>query len=157
MDENLKTMYEVCEIFSESLKDAKDKLRKSSGPVSVGDADYVDKLAHTIKSLETTIAMKEANGEEGGYSGNYMMPRYAFNDGRSYARRNSYAGDGYGGMSRARGRANNPTGRNQYSREGYSYADDMSGLLDEMRGMMDSLPEEKRREVQRFVDKMDRM
>jgi hypothetical protein len=33
----------------------------------------------------------------------------------------------------------------------------MSGLLDEMRGMMDSLPEEKRREVQRFVDKMDRM
>lgn len=157
MDENLKTMYEVCEIFSESLKDAKDKLRKSSGPVSVGDADYVDKLAHTIKSLETTIAMKEANGEEGGYSGHYMMPRYAYNDGRSYARRNSYAGDGYGGMSNARGRVNNPTGRNQYSRErGYSYADSMNDLLEDMRGMMGELPEDKRRKAERLIDELSR-
>lgn len=160
MNEDLKTLYEMCDIFSESLKDAKEKLRKSSGPVSVGDADYVDKLTHTLKSLETTIAMKEAKEEdEGGYSGRYM-PRYgyAYNDGRSYADGTMLRGDSYGGMSNAGRRNAKRDSMGRYAREGgYSYADSIDSLLDEMRGMMDTMPEEKRREVQRFIDKMDRM
>lgn len=159
MDENLKTLYEICDIFSESLKDAKEKLRKSSGPVSVGDADYVDKLTHTIKSLETTIAMKEAKGEdEGGYSGRYpMMPRYgyAYNDGRSYADGGRARSDSYGGMSNARGRGNNPMGRNQYSRDGgYSYADDMEATKDEIRELSQKMPEEHRRKIERALDEL---
>lgn len=156
MEEKMRTLHELCEVISRELEDVNQKIRSAGGSMSAGDLELVDKLTHALKSIKTTMAMMESE-DEGGYSGHYMMPRYAYNDGRSYARRNSYAGDGYGGMTHARGRVTNPTGRNQYSREGYSYADDMSGLLDEMRGMMDSLPEEKRREVQRFVDKMDRM
>ena len=153
MDEKMRTLHELCEVISRELEDVNQKIRSAGGSMSAGDLELVDKLTHALKSIKTTLAMMESE-DEGGYSGTYMMPRYAYNDGRSYARRYS---DGYGGMTHARGRVTNPTGRNQYSREGYSYADDMSGLLDEMRGMMDSLPEEKRREVQRFVDKMDRM
>lgn len=141
MDEKLKTMYEVCEILSESLKEAKDKLRKSSGPVSVGDADYIDKLTHSIKSLETTIAMKEA-GEEHGNSfrnSNRYMPYYG---GMSYDSRESYAR-----------RGNNPMGRNQYSREGgYSYAEDMEQTKDEIRELSQKMPEEHRRKIERALD-----
>ena len=153
MEEKLRTLHELCDTISRELEEANEKVRKAGGKLSAGDVDYLDKLTHMMKSLKTTIAMMESE-DEGGYSGRYMMPRYAFNDGRSYARRDSYAGDGYGGMSNAGRRTRDSMGR--YSGN-YSYADDMSGLLDEMRGMMDSLPEEKRREVQRFVDKMDRM
>ena len=154
MDEKLKTLHEICEIIMESLEDAKDKLRKSSGPVSVGDADYVDKLTHTVKSIKTTIAMMEAE-DEGGYSGGYnprMGTYYDNRNGRSYAGGNH---DGYG-MSHAGRRNRDSMGR--YSREGgYSYHDNMTDIVEDLRGMMDQLPEEKRREVQRFVDKMDRM
>lgn len=155
MDEKLKTLYELCELVSESLSEAKDKLRKSSGAISVGDADYVDKLTHTLKSIKTTIAMMEAEGEEGGYSGHYMMPRYAYSDGRSYADGRGRA-DSYGGMSNAGRRNAQRDSMGRYSGN-YSYAESMDAILEDMRGMMGSLPEEKRREVQRFVDKMDRM
>ena len=84
-----------------------------------------------------------------------MMPRYGYTyegDNRGMSR-----SDGYGGMSRA-GRMNaKRDGMGRYSRDGYSYADSIDGLIDEMRGMMGDLPEEKRREVERFVNKMDRM
>lgn len=61
------------------------------------------------------------------------------------------------GMSRA-GRMNaKRDNMGRYSRDGYSYADSIDGLIDEMRGMMGDLPEEKRREVERFVNKMDRV
>ena len=44
------------------------------------------------------------------------------------------------------------------SRGGYSRAEgDMHEIVEELRGMMDSLPEEKRHEVERFVEKVDRM
>ena len=93
--------------------------------------------------------------DEGGYSGRYMTPRYGYTyegDGHGMSR-----GDGYGGMSRA-GRSNvKRDSMGRYSRNGYSYADSIDGLVDEMRGMMGDLPEEKRREVERFVNKMDRM
>lgn len=142
MDENLKTLYEMCDIFSESLKDAKEKLRKSSGPVSVGDADYVDKLTHTIKSLETTIAMKEAKDEdEGGYSERYpMMPRYgyAYDDGRSYADGRMADGDGrsYAGRQNAR---RDSMGR--YSSRGYS-RDANEDFRAEVEALMQKAPDE---------------
>lgn len=154
MDENLKTLHEVCEIFMESLADAKDKLRKSSGPVSVGDADYVDKLTHTIKSIKTTIAMMEADDEDGysnrGGNSNRFIPWYY--GGMSYEGGNM--GGNRGGRSYARGRGARRDSMGRYSNEGYSYADSMDALLDEMRGMMDQLPQEKRRKAERLIDEL---
>lgn len=46
----------------------------------------------------------------------------------------------------------------RYAREGgYSYHGDVQSIVEELRGMMGEMPDEKRREVQRFVDKMERM
>ena len=146
MDEMLKDLHELCEMYGDWIHEAKDKLRRSGSSVSPADADYLDKLTHSLKSIKTTVAMMESE-DEGGYSGRYMMPRYGY----------TYEGDGYGGMSRA-GRMNaKRDSMGRYSRDGYSYADSIDGLIDEMRGMMGDLPEEKRREVERFVNKMDRM
>lgn len=135
----------MCEMLEEELSKVNKKLDKSGGSLSGDDISYIDKLTHSLKSIKTTIAMMEAE-DDGGYSGR-MVPYY----GRmSYDDRsgNSYAG--------RRGARRDSMGR--YSRNGgYSYADSMDSLLEEMRGMMGSLPEEKRYEVQKFVDKMERM
>lgn len=142
MDEKLKTLYEMCEIFSESLKEAKDKLRKSSGPVSVGDADYVDKLTHTIKSLKTTIAMMEAEDEDG-YSNRGYMPYYG---GMSYAGRMNAKRDSMGRYS---------SDVRDYSRNhgnGYSYAEDMEQTSEKMRELAQKLPEAHRRKIERALD-----
>ena len=144
MDEKLKTLHELCETISRELEDVNDKIRKSGG-MSAGDLETVDKLTHSLKSIKTTIAMMES--EEGeGYSGAYAprMGMYYDRMGRSYA-------DGTG-MSRA-GRMNaRRDSMGRYSRTGYSYADSMDSLLDEMRGMLGSLPEDKRRKAERLID-----
>lgn len=157
MNDKIQTLYDLCETISRELDDANEKIRKAGG-MSAGDLELVDKLSHALKSIKTTIAMMESE-DEGGYSGRYM-PRYgyAYNDGRSYADGTMPRGDSYGGMSNAGRRNAKRDSMGRYAREGgYSYADSMESLLDEMRGMMGGLPEEKRREVQRFIDKMDRM
>jgi hypothetical protein len=43
----------------------------------------------------------------------------------------------------------------RYSRDGYSYHDDMGALLDDMRGMLDKLPEDRRRKAERLIDELD--
>lgn len=159
MDEMLKDLHELCEMYGDWIHEAKDKLRRSGSSVSPADADYLDKLTHSLKSIKTTVAMMESE-DEGGYSGNYMMPRYgyAYADGN----RGGNRGGNMGGRSNRSYRGNSYAQRRdsmgRYTREGgYSYDDGIKEIVEEMRGMMDDLPEEKRREVQRFVDKMDRM
>lgn len=145
MHDKIKTLYELCETISRELEDANEKIRNAGGKVSAGDVDYIDKLTHSLKSIKTTIAMMESEDE--GYSNRYM-PMYgmSYNRGGSYARGSNARRDSMGRYSRG------------YSRnDGYSYADGIDELVTEMRGMMGDLPEEKRREVQRFVDKMERM
>lgn len=154
MDDKIKTLYELCETVSRELEECNEKIRMAGGKLSPGDVEYLDKLTHMLKSIKTTVAMMEA--EEDGYSENWGGMSYADGRGGNRGGRggNSMARGGRGGRG---GRNNNPMGRNQYSREGYSYEDGMEDLLSEMRGMMGELPEEKRREVERFVHKMERM
>ena len=84
--------------------------------------------------------------DRGMYDDRYMR------DGMSYARdgRGSNRG-GYRGGSRG--------GRGGYSRMGgYSMADEsMKDMIDEMKELIDDMPEEKRREMQKFINKMETM
>lgn len=147
MDDKIRTLHELCETVSHELEECNEKIRMAGGKLSPGDVEYLDKITHMLKSIKTTIAMMEA--EEDGYSENWGGVSYAYGrGGNSMAR---------GGRGSRGGRNNNPTGRNQYSRGGYSYDDGMEDLLSEMRSMMGELPEEKRREVERFVRKMEHM
>lgn len=150
MEDKLKTLYELCDTITRELEDANEKIRSAGGKVSAGDVDYLDKLTHSLKSIKTTIAMME-NENEGGYSNRYM-PMYGMSYERGGNRNNSYA-RGSNARRDSMGRYSRGYSRN----DGYSYADGIDELLTEMRGMIGDLPEEKRREVQRFVDKMERM
>lgn len=142
MHEKTEMLHELCDTISRELEEANEKIRKAGGTLSAGDVEYIDKLTHTLKSIKTTIAMIEAE-EDGGYSGQYM-PHYG----------RSYTGTSY---SRGRYAKRDSMGRYSGKEPGYSYADGMDSLLEEMRGMMGSLPDSKRMEVQRFVERMERM
>jgi hypothetical protein len=101
------------------------------GELTPGSLDVVDKLAHSVKNICKII--DDCEGEEG------------YSNGRYYYR------DGTHGGSYARNRRRDTMGR-------YSRAEDgMDDLLTEMHEIMPMLPEEKRREAQRFVDKMRSM
>ena len=138
MDKKIETLHKLCEALMEELEEYSKKIEKTDG-MSVGDLEAVDKLTHALKSIKTTIAMMES--DEGGNSfrgGN--SNRYMSGYGRSYARRG--------------GRGNNPTGRNQYSRDGgYSYAEEeFQSALEEA---LNAAPDDRTREkLQRIMDDM---
>lgn len=138
MDKKIETLHKLCEALMEELEEYSKKIEKSDG-MSVGDLEAIDKLSHALKSVKTTIAMMEAGEEEGnsyrgGNSNRYMPPWYGV----------SYEG--------GRGGTNNPTGRNQYSRDGgYSYAEEEFEMA--LREAMNAAPDEHVREkLQRIMD-----
>lgn len=113
-------MEELREMLCEEL----DKITKK-GELSAGSLDVVDKLTHSIKSIDTIIAMEDA-----GYSSDdYSMRGNSYARGRgSNARRDSmgrYSSDNYSmrdGRSGARGR-------------NYSYDDEMNNLREQLEDM----------------------
>lgn len=157
MDKKLETLHKLCEALMKELEDYSKKIEKSDG-MSAGDLEAVDKLTHALKSVKTTIAMMEAD-EEGGNSfrggnSNRFMPWYG---GPSYEGGSGGRGgsSNRGGMSSARrgGRGNNPTGRNQYSRDGYSYAEEEFEMA--IQEALNAAPDEHVREkLQRILDEI---
>ena len=113
-------MYELREMLCEEL----DKITKK-GELSAGSLDVIDKLTHSIKSIDTILAMEDA-----GYSSDdYSMRGNSYARGRgSNARRDSmgrYSSDNYsmkGGRSGERGR-------------NYSYDDEMNNLREQLEDM----------------------
>lgn len=146
MEKKLETLYDLCETISRELEDSNEKVRKAGGKLSPGDVEYLDKLTHILKSLKTTIAMMESEGEDGGYSNRGYMPYYG-----GYA----YEGDRMGSNSYA-GRMNaKRDSMGRYSRNrGYSYAEDMEATKDEMRELAQKMPEEHRRKIERALDEL---
>ena len=145
MKDKIEMLHELCETLTEELEEINEKIQKSDG-MSAGDLEALDKLSHALKSVKTTIAMMEADD---GYSNRYDGRSYGdgMGDGRSYNDR-SYA--------RGRGRNANRYMDGRYAPRGYSYADGMDSVLEEMRGMMADLPADKQREVRQFIEKMER-
>jgi hypothetical protein len=144
-------MHELYELKEMLCKELEEYGRK--GDLSAGSLEIVDKLAHALKNVDKIIESKEE--ESGEYSG--AMPRrggsYRYDDGMMTC---GY----YRGGSYARGRGSNARrdSMGRYSSRDYSRAEgDMAEIVEELRGMMDSLPEEKRHEVERFVEKVERM
>ena len=140
-----KDLHEMCEILSRELSDAKDKIMQAGGKLSGSDVEYIDKLTHAIKSIKTTIAMMEAEGDEG--ASGRMYPYYggSYNDG-------SYNNGSYRGRSSyARGRMN--ARRDSMGR--YSGDDNMVAELREL--MQDAPDEQTRKEFERFIQKIERM
>ena len=120
-------MEELKEMLCEEL----DKIAKK-GELSTGSLDVIDKLTHSIKSIDTIMAMEDAGYSEKGYSRE--------NDGRMM-RGNSYA----------RGRGSNAK-RDSRGRYSSDYA--MDDLHDKLQEMMEEASNEREREAIRKVMNM---
>lgn len=161
--EKTEMLHKLCKALTDELDEYSKKIEKAD-KMSAGDLAAVDTLSHALKSIKTTIAMMEAGEEEGGYSGRYMprMGAYygpggmSYNDGMSYAD-GERMGDGRG-SSYARGRTNaRRDSMGRYSREGgYSYAAEMDGIMEDLRGLMADMPADKQRTVERLMAELQR-
>ena len=121
---------EMCETTANEIKAANQKIRSAGGKVSPSDMDYLDKLAHTIKSIKTTMAMMDAEG-----GSNASM-------GSSYARRR----DSMGRFTRADG------SYRSYADRAYD-----DGMMAQLRELMDDAPDEMtRQKFQKFITEMER-
>lgn len=125
---SLKTYHDLKEMLCEELDEITRK-----GELTAGSLDTVDKLTHSIKSLEAIIAMNEAaeRGESEYYP--HWMRSYE-NDrtarrGRSYAQRRDAMG--------------------RYSR-------DDDGMIEELRELMQNAPDEHtRKRFQSFIRELE--
>lgn len=148
MNEDVKSLHKLCDVLTEELEEYSRKIEKAD-KMSAGDLEAVDKLSHALKSIKTTIAMMESEGEDGGYSNRGYMPNwggYAYEGGNSYAGRMNAKRDSMGRYSRTRGTS--------YGGNGYSYAEDMEATKDEMRELAQKMPEEHRRKIERALDEL---
>ena len=120
------------------------------GDLTANSLDVIDKLAHAIKNLNKIIQSSEE--ESGGYSGWYMPYRgYAYADGDMGGSSNR------GGNSMRGGSSYRRDSMGRYAREGgYSYHDGMEDIIEDLRGMTGTMPEEKRRKVERMISELER-
>lgn len=140
----LDTLYDICETLNRELEEANEKIHKAGGKMSAGDLEVVDKLTHAIKSVKTTIAMIE---KEDDYSHDYDGMGGNMN-------RRSMDSRTMRGMSNARGRTGNVR-RDSMGR--YSRAEAEDAMMDALEDYMETVTDpNKKREVERFMDKMGR-
>ena len=95
--EYINDLYDLCEVISDKIAEANEKIRRGGGELSGGDVDYIDKLTHTLKSIKAIIAMEEADSD-GGWS---SAPRGG--TGRTRTRTRTPRRDGVGRYSRGDG------------------------------------------------------
>lgn len=143
----------VYEELKEMLCNELENIAKK-GELTAGSLETVDKLTHSIKSIETIMAMNEYNDDYsyGNGNGGNMSNRGGYpRGGRSY---------NDGGMSYARGRGRNARrdSMGRYSNGGYSYDDAKADMIDQIRDIMQDAPDEQtKKEFQRFVSKLETM
>ena len=145
--ENIKDLKELCEIVSRAIAQANEKIRAAGGKLSAGDAEYVDRLTHILKSVKGVIKMEEESEMDDGYSERMYS--------RGYDRGGSYRGSyGDGSYGRGRGRYANRDSMGRYSsNDGYSRG---GSMVDELRELMQDAPDqETRQEMQRLIQKME--
>lgn len=149
MEKKLEMLYGLCEIVTKRLEECWRTL-EGTEEMTVLDIDLVDKLTHTLKCIKTSIAMIEAEEEEGGASrrsyardGSYRS--YAY-DGSSMRSQDGGSYDGYSGR---RGRSPR-TGRYVSREGGYSGHEGIEDILMDVREM----PESERRKL---MDKLEKM
>ena len=145
------------------LYELKEKLMKelnqySSEELSAGSLEVIDKLTHAIKNICKIIeaAEDEEYSERGNYSREGYSRNYSRERGGRYSREgNRYAYEGgQGGRGGSYARKRDSMGR--YSREGgYSRTGGVDDLVEEIRSMMQELPQNIQQDAQRFVQKLE--
>lgn len=150
-------MEELKEMLCEELE----KITKK-GELSAGSLDVVDKLTHSIKSIDTIMAMEEAGySNESGYSYARGRGRYARRDsmGRYSNGGGSYEGsydNSYERGGNDRGRSN-AGGRGGSYERGYSREDAKEDLAMELKELkMDAKDPETAQMINRWIKQLER-
>lgn len=131
--------------MSHEMKELREMLNSelvklSNKGITTSSLDMIDKLSHSIKSIDTIMAMQgDDYSERDGYSrtGGYSYRRNYSRDmmPRRYSRDNYSRGD--------------------YSM-GYSMADEKQGVMDELRDMLDSTSDSKLRQaIQKVINTLE--
>lgn len=124
-------MSRYMEDLKEMLCDELDKIAEQ-GELTAGSLDTIQKLTHSIKSIETIMAM-----ENGGYSNDYERSYdWAYTDGYSRAR---------GGRNTARRNSEGRYSRN--TRRGYSGDDAKDHMIERLEDMMEEAKDSKTKEA----------
>lgn len=129
------------EDLKEMLCDELDKIA-SKGELTAGTLDTVQKLTHSLKSIETIMAMEGESYDDMSYEGSY----------RSYERGGNRGGSRRNGRRDSMGRYTSRSyARGGRSRRMYS-GDDMEKITE----MMDEVEDPKvRQALQKALDKME--
>ena len=128
----MKALHELREMLAKEI----DEITKK-GELTAGSLDTVDKLTHSLKSIDTIIAMNGGDEySQRGYDGGNMGGNYS-----GYYPRYSYARGGQRRMANGR----------------YSRDDGRENMIRQLEDMMNDAPDEKTREaIRRCVDQMER-
>lgn len=134
---------ELCHTVGNKISEANDKIKMAGGDLTGGDTEFLDRLTHILKSIKTTMAMMDAEGDgysrDNGYSGNYNS---------------NYSGRYYPGYSYARGRYARRDSMGRYS-HGYSRGDEE--MVEQVRELMEKAPDDQtRRDFQKILDRMEK-
>lgn len=138
-------MYELKEMLCDELA----KITKK-GELSAGSLDAVDKLTHSIKSIDTIIAMDEYSEDDGmSYEGSYARgENRGGNRGRSYARGRNR--DSMGRYTRG------GSYRGSYARGGYSRDEEMENLKMNLQDMLEEAnSEEERKMIRKWLKQVE--
>ena len=142
-------LYELKEQLMDELKEYRNKQKKSMDDITV--------IKYLTSSIDHLCNIIMAADEEYSSRGSYMGgSRYSRENRYSREGRNRYAYEGGQGGSYARGRNARRDSMGRYSREGgYSRTEGMDGLVEEIRAMMQELPQNVQQDAQRFVQKLE--
>lgn len=136
-------MNKLMEYICDELENIERKSEK--GKLSMAEVEYADKLAHLKKNLLRSEEIIDA-----GYSGDA---------GRDWS--NVYPMDRGTSFARGRGSQANRDSRGRYASDEYSrygYARDSRDMVEELREMMRSAPDERmRNEIQKTITRMEQM
>lgn len=133
----MKMLCDLKDMLLDSLKDITKK-----GKLSAGELDIVDKLTHSVKSID---AILEHSEDEKYSEGRWNGVRDEYDNDRMGRRI-----DGVSYRGKRRRYDNNPMGINQYSREG-----DRDHLIRKMEEMLDRANPEEQRIIRRCIDELD--
>ncbi len=120
---NIEELHKLCDKAMDSIAESMKKLEKDPERLNADDADYLNDLAHIVKSVKTVIAMEDYSD---GYSG-----EGGWNYNRPYMTSGNYYGTS--GARRMRDSMGRYTSRdNGYSRDAsrQKMVDKLSTLLD---------------------------
>ena len=141
----MQTYYDLKKMLCKELDDI--TYRNKNGRIeNEHDLEIIDKLTHSIKSLETVIAMKEAQDE--GESG-YNMPYYMGD--RRFVYRSNRDDDRMSNRMGRRGRSN----MRRSNTDGYSrHTEDE--MIEDLRDLMaEAKDEHTRMKFQRFIEDLE--